>query len=286
MRNLWIWATQALSKALEAAERETVLGDLAELDSSDRKAFKGVLGLVVRRQLGLWKNWEPWFVLVAIVVPVGPLLATQSNWLSLSFFPNLVMWLHDGISYRSGVSSAALFLEVCFRASALITWSWTSAYAVGTLSRKTIWANGILFFLLCAVFAVYRSPYPVRALWMTPWAWVPIENNFLLVLLPVYCGLHESAKSPRTTPPWLILLAGWTVIIGGLAFWTQGWYGAALVNWSHGAPALNLMQLTLRADLWEALVAHLGTLTVLTGPIVYLFAMNRFFAPRVRISRA
>jgi hypothetical protein len=286
MRNLWALSAQALSRLLNSGEQETVLGDLAELGMCNRQAFKGVLGLVLRRQLGFWKEWEPWFVLVAIVVPVGPLLAMQSNWLGLSFFPNLVTWLHSGISYRSGISSAALFIEVCVRAFALITWSWTGAFALGALSRKTILANGVLFFLLCAVFAVYRNPYPVRLLWVTPWAWAPIANNFLLVLLPAYCGLRRSAKSPRTNPPSLIPLAVWTVIIGALALWTQGWYGAALDNWSHAAPALTLLQLAQRADVWEALVAHLFTLTVLTGPIVYLLAMNGFSRKRSRICLA
>jgi hypothetical protein len=281
MRNLWIRSTQALSRSLDTGERETVLGDLAELGMSDRQAFKGILGLVLRRQLGFWKEWEPWFVLVAIVVAVCPLLATQS--MGLNFFPNLVMWFHHGIAYRTGVSSAALLAEICFRASALITWSWTSAFALGALSRKTIWANGVLFFVLCTVFAVCRGPFPVRALWLTPWAWTPVVDNFLLVLLPAYCGLHKSAKSPRTQPPWLIALAGWTVIIGGLAFWTKGWYGAALDNWSQGAPALTLMQLAQRPDIWEAFVAHLFTLAVLTGPIVYLLAMKGFSHRRSKI---
>ena len=79
MSNLWTRSTQALSRALDSTEREMVLGDLAELGMSDRRAFNAVLGLVLRRQLGFWKEWEPWFVLVAIVVPVGPLLATQSD---------------------------------------------------------------------------------------------------------------------------------------------------------------------------------------------------------------
>lgn len=284
MSNLWTRCTQALSKTLDSTEREIALGDLAELGINDRRAFKAVLGLVLRRQLGLWKEWEPWFVLVAIVVPVCPFLATQS--MGLNFFPHLVMWFHHGVAYRTGVSSAALLAEFCFRASALITWSWNSAVALGALSRKTIWANGVLFFLLCAFFAVYRLPYPGRALWFTPWAWTPIVSNFLLVLLPVYCGLRKSAKSPRTKPSWLIDLAGWTVIIGGLAFWTQGWDGAALDNWSHGAPALTLLQLAHRADVWEAFVAHLFTLAVLTGPIAYLLAIDRFSSKRSKFCRS
>ncbi len=267
--SVWSRSTRALSRCLESRERETVLGDLAELGMTGRQAFKGVLGLVLRRQLGPWKECEPWFVLLAIVFPVCPLLATQSNRLGLSFLPNLVMWFHYGISYRTGVSSAALLAEICFRASALITWSWTSAYALGALSRKTIGANGILFFLLCAVFAAYRGLYPVRALWLPP-----ILSNVLTVFLPAYCGLRKSAESPRTKPPWLFPLAVWTAVIGGLAFWTQGWNDAALDNWSQGAPALTLVQLAQRADVWEAFVAHLFTLAVLTGPILYLLAMN------------
>ena len=286
MKNLWVRSTQALSRALDSAERETVLGDLAELGMSDRQAFKGVLGLVLRRQLGLWKKWQPWFVLLAVVAPVGPLLATQSDRLELMFLPNLEMWLHYGISYRTGVSSTALFAEFCFRACALVTWSWTSAVALGALSRKTIWANGVLFFLLCALFTVDRGFYSIRLLWTAPWAWTPTVSNFLFVLLPLCWGLRVGTQSAPITFPRLILLAVWTGIIGGLAFWTEGWYGAALDNWSHAAPAMSLPQLAQRADLWISLFTHSFTLAVLTGPILYLLAMDRFSHRRSRMFRA
>jgi len=154
------------------------------------------------------------------------------------------------------------------------------------LARKTIWANGILFLLLWAAFAVYPGAYSVRLLWVTPWAWTSTASNFLVVLLPAYWGLRKSAKSSRTTPPWLIPLAVWTGIIGALAFWTQGWEGDALENWSHAAPALTLLQLVQRADLWGALVTHLFTLTVLTGPVLYLLAMNQFSHRRRKICGA
>jgi hypothetical protein len=283
VRNLWAWSTQALSTLLDLGERETVLGDLAELGVSDPRAFRGMLGLVLRRQLGLWKEWEPWFVLLAIVIPVCPLLAQSMD---LNIFLNPVLWFHYGISYRTGVSSAALLAEIALRAAALITWSWTSAFALGALSRKTIRVNGFLFLLLCAVFAVYHQPYPVRFAWASPWAWAPVVSNFLVVLPPAYYGLRTSARSPRTKPRWLIALVGWTVIIGALAFWTLGWYDAALDNWSHAGPALTLLQLAQRADLSRALVAHLFTLAVLTGPIVYLLAVNGLSNRRSRFRRA
>jgi hypothetical protein len=286
MSSVWIWFAHALSRALDPVEREAVLGDFAELRMTDGRALKGMLGLVVRWQVGFWKGWEPWFVLGAVVLPIGPLLGEQSNRLGLGFFPNLVMWFQHGISYRTGVSSAALLAEFCFQATALITWSWASAFALGTLSRRTLWANGVLFLVLCAIFSVYRGLYSVRILWLTPWAWTPIVMNFLVVLLPAYCGLRKSAKSRRTEPRWVIPLAAWTWIIGGLAFWAQGWYDAAYDNWSHGAPALGLFQLAQRADAWEALVSHLFTLALLSGPILYLLAMDTASHRLSRISRA
>ena len=84
----------------------------------------------------------------------------------------------------------------------------------------------------------------------------------------------------------MIPLAVWTAITGGLAFWTKGWYDAALDNWSHAAPALTLPQLAQRADLWEAILTHLFTLTVLTGPVLYLLAMNQFSHRRRKICGA
>jgi hypothetical protein len=143
---------------------------------------------------------------------------------------------------------------------------------MGVLSRKAIWMNAILFFTSCSLFTMLGYLYPVRIPWWDAWAWLLMTISFLIV--PAYCGLRASAKFPRTTPPGLIPLAGWTVIIGGLALWTQGWYDAALDNWSQGAPSLTLVQLVERADVWAALLAHLFTAAVLTGPVIYLLAMN------------
>jgi hypothetical protein len=286
MRNPWTWSTQALSRSLDSGERETVLGDLAELGLTDRQAMKGMLGLVLRRRLGLWKEWEPWFVLVAIVVPIGPLLARSSNDLVQSLLPNLAMWFRHGIYYETGISFPAFLAALGFRAAAIITWSWTSAFALGALSRRTAWVNGFLFLVLCAVFGDLPRLIVYTVLGFGPWALLLILVDFLLILLPIYCGVRQGAKPEGITHPWMIPVAVWTVAIGALASWTQSWYGAALENWSHGEPALGLFQLAQRADAWEALVSHLFTLALLTGPILYLLAMNAFSHRRSSISRA
>jgi hypothetical protein len=286
MRNLWIWSAHALSRCLDSREQETVLGDLAELGLSDRQAFKGVLGLVMRRQLGLWKEWEPWFVLVAIVIPVGPLLARSSNDLVQSLLPNLLMWSRHGIYYETGISFPAFLAALGLRVTAIVTWSWTSAFALGALSRRTAWANGFLFLILCAVLGSLPRFFIYAVLGFEPWTLLPILVGFLLVLLPVYCGVRQGGKPEAITYPWMIPLAIWTAVIGVLASWTQGWYGTALDNWSHGEPALGLFQLAQRADAWGALVSHLFTLALLTSPILYLLAMNEFSHRRSGISRA
>jgi hypothetical protein len=285
MSNVWIWSAHALSRSLDPAEREAVFGDFAELGMTDRQALKGMLGLVLRRQLGCWKKWDPWFVLVAIIVPVSPLLARSSNGLAQGVFPSLLMWFRHGVYYETGISLAAFLASLGFRAAALITWSWTSAFVLSALSRRTAWANGALFFVLCVVFGSVPRFIVYSILGFAPWGWLPILVNFLVVLIPAYCGIRLGAKSERITLPWMISLAIWTAIIGGLAFWTQGWYGTVLDNWSRGAPALGLFQLAQRADLWKALVAHLFPAAVLTGPILYLLTMNAFSRKPSRICR-
>jgi hypothetical protein len=275
MNNLWIRSTNALSRSLDPKEREAVVGDLAELGMTDRQAMRSVLGLVLRRQLRVWKKWQPWFALVAIIAPVCPLLASLSTELDVGIFPSVVMWLRHGISYDTGISSSAFLAAVCFRAMALITWSWTSAFALGILSRRAVWLNGALFFMLCLVSAV-RGLLSVPLLWLTPWAWFAIFVKFLVVLIPAYFGLRQSAKSAGLKVEWMVPLAAWTVTTGALAFWTHGWGPAAMDNWSRGASSLTLFQLAQRDDVWKAMVTHLLTVAVLTGPILYMLAINTF----------
>jgi len=270
MTGLWIQLAHAMSHSLDPAEREAIFGDFAELGKNDRQILIGTSGLVLRRQLGFWKQWTPWFVLGAIVIPICPLLATLSANLGQSLFPNLVMWLHHRMPYETGVSLSALLTAFCCQAAALVTWSWTSAFALGTLSRKTSWANGILFLILCVVCGIYGSLFSFGFLWSVPLAQISLCVQVPLVLLPACGGLRYSSRSPELRLQWMISLAGWTATIGCLAFWTQCWAGAAMDNWSHGLSALTLSQLAQRADVWRLLLGHLFLAMVLTSPVFYL----------------
>ena len=57
-----------LSRMLDADERQAVRGDLAESRECIGMALRDVLGLIVRRQIGLWTEWQPWLALLGVVV--------------------------------------------------------------------------------------------------------------------------------------------------------------------------------------------------------------------------
>jgi hypothetical protein len=286
MSNIWIQATGALSRSLDPREREAVLGDFAELGISNRQAMRGLLGLVLRRQLRLWREWQPWFALIAVIVPVCPLLASLSDELGGELFPIVVVWSHHRVAYAAGLAPGATLAAFCLQAIALITWSWTCAFALGVLSRRTIWVHGVLFAgVYLALVATARGLISLRLLWITPWAWFPFLLEFVVVLLPAYCGLRQSAKSPAMRARWVVPLATWTALIGILALWTRDWGQAAMENWSHGAAALTLLQLVRCADVWEGVMTHLFKAAALTAPILYMLALHAFSHRRSDILR-
>lgn len=266
--SIWLRFRDALSGLLDPAEREAVFGDFVELAMTDRQSAKSLLGLVVRRQLRLWKAWNPWFALLAIVVPVPPQLARLSNQLGAEIWPAVVTWLHHGPTNETGLSHAANLAGFCLQVMALITWSWTSGFALRKLSRSTIWVSGVVFFAIyLTVFASDRW-FPVAI----SWAWLAVSINFLFVLLPAYCGLHQSACSLNR----MVLLAVWTLTISGLALWKWGWYQAAMDNWSRGAPPLTLWQLAQHADTWRAGTTHILAVAALTVPILCALAKDAY----------
>ena len=173
-----------------------------------------------------------------------------------------------------GLSPGAMLAAFCFQAIGLITLSWTCAFSLGALSRKTIGANAVLFSIVCLAFGASQGFYAVRFLWMTLHAWFPILVEFVVVLLPAYSGFCQSAKSPNIKFQWIVALAIWSAVVASLALWTQGWGKATMDNWSRGAPPLTLVQLAGRMDSWPSAMAHWLTAVVLTAPMFYLLAIR------------
>ena len=272
MSTLCVRLRDVLLRSLDPAEREAVFGDFVELAMTDRQVVKSLAGLVIRRQLKLWREWNPWFVLVAIILPVCVSLATQSNPLSEGIWSRLVLWLHHGPTSYTGLTLAADWARSCFQSIALSTWSWTGGFAVGILSRKTIWVSGGLFFVLYVAFAISAAPLFYPIFWLKWWAWLPLLMIFLFVFLPAGCGLWHSKNTRNIKVSRTVLLTLWTMTMSGLSLWTRTWDQAAMDNWSRGGPALTLSQLVHYADPRKVGPIFLLTAAVLTAPMIYLLA--------------
>jgi hypothetical protein len=115
-------------------DRDAVLGDLAETGASGGSALRSVLGLVVRRQMELWRAWQPW---------VAGSMAFAGSLLLLS------------VSFGLSVDSRYLlrgergYGSVLCEALLMLSWAWTSGFVVGSLSGKTRWVSGILCAIPC-----------------------------------------------------------------------------------------------------------------------------------------
>jgi hypothetical protein len=199
-------------------------------------------------------------------------LARLSNQLGAEIWPAVVTWLHHGPTNETGLSHAANLAGFSLQVMALITWSWTSGFALRKLSRSTIWVSGVVFFAIyLAVFASDRW-FPVAI----SWAWLAVSINFLFVLLPAYCGIRQRSWSLNRKSPRTAVLVLWTLTISGLALWTWGWSEAAMDNWSRGASALTLWQLIQHAGAWRSGMTHILAAAALTGPVLYVVAKDAF----------
>jgi hypothetical protein len=201
---------ELVALALEPAEREAVLGDVAE-HGNRFGALRDVVGIVVRRQANLWMTWRPWAVTALLVLPSAFLLAFDSSntagsssvtlWLYLNNWDwNLVSlpaFQHDFPRFLLGILSSYL---------ALFCWSWVSGLLVGRASQRAVASTGALFCAVTAfvqllgpqvIFRVraldYRPNGPVFALPFYSVA-LPLIVCALLVFLPAIAGMRQGVR--------------------------------------------------------------------------------------------
>jgi hypothetical protein len=226
-----------VSRMLEPGERNAVRGDLAESGESGGQALRGVLGLVVRRQAGLWKDWRPWLVLVGLIVPLSMLLSIVSRitagqsatyvWLYANNW-DWALLRHAEFWYELRDSIAFIFM----RCLPLVCWSWTAGFVLGSKTRRIVPVCGILFCLML-VFGVLLGA-PQYLAYFFQYANRPVSPNendpifalafyreifplivqAVLVAAPSLWGMRQGADVGRLSPPVRIVL--WTAAIGTL----------------------------------------------------------------------
>jgi hypothetical protein len=150
MTRLTWWLVDRVSLVLEPDERSVVRGDFAELRKTGRQALCELLGLVGRRQLTPWRDWGTWVALVGAALPLGLILGLVSRSWAEGSAIDAVVWVHYGQwSYLSNPGWRNDLVRVGVKrflnCAALVGWSSTCGFVLGSLSRRAIWVNGILF---------------------------------------------------------------------------------------------------------------------------------------------
>ena len=145
------WWVELLARGLSPGERETVLGDLAEAGETSPQAFLSVAGLIVWRQLLVWRNWAPWVAALGLAMPASFHLMG----FSVSIAQTYQSVIGSTVLHAAGGKAGSGLTVLLSNIGLLAAWSATVGFAVGTISRRTIWASAA-FSLLACVFCLAR----------------------------------------------------------------------------------------------------------------------------------
>src|ERR1700750_3266112 len=162
---------ETVSRLLTPREREAVLGDLTELGVSGRGGVAYVIGLYLRGRLDLWKSWRPWLASFGLAIPSSLLLMG----LSVSIAQSGQRWINanllNGVHLTLGPGLAILLSNITL----LIAWSFTGAFVMGSLSRRTVRLSIALSFVPClfclARFRIESLSRLCLLLFLIPAAW-------------------------------------------------------------------------------------------------------------------
>src|SRR5258705_13588811 len=115
---------EAFARLLPRNDREAVLGDLMDAGESFGRALFDVFGLIVRRQVALWKSWRPWLAAFGLALPSSFLLMGFSLSVGMTFF-----WLVDPQIFPpgGGVAGPAPSQILC-PPGLLAGWSWAGGF--------------------------------------------------------------------------------------------------------------------------------------------------------------
>ncbi len=196
---------EMVAHLLERDEREAVLGDLSEAGESAWHGLLDVLGLVIRRQVLLWRSWRPWLAGFGLALPSSFLLMGTSVAVSLT----CQQLTGPRIFERQVLLVCQVFL--------LTAWSWSGGFVVGRLSRQTLWASVALCFSPC-LFCLVRFRIPSLS-----------RFSLLVFLLPAIVGVFQGLRSMQIRLRTAIALA---VPVTALMVFTWSSKGLWVANWS------------------------------------------------------
>lgn len=239
MRHFDWWSLSLLARTLEAPERDAVLGDLAESGAGFGRAMLDLSGLIVRRQVGLWVSWRPWLALFGVCGLAGLSLSQIVFRLNVDFYKRYAAHYGTALTDRQEV---AFFL--CM-ASALLVWSWTCGFVLGSLSGRTVWLTWPVFYFVVLDSAwarfvlagniILRDPLASEA----PLDWIqgamrllmgatlPLSIAAVLFLFPALVGAFVGVRRRFLGVGHIYLMGAVNVAFAILTTWATGWYDPA-----------------------------------------------------------
>lgn len=262
------------SLSLEAAERSVVLGDLAESNAGLLESLLSILGLAARRQLALWRDWQPWLALLGIAGLTAGVLSARVFDLDMGISMQLRTYLKYGVRYEMGVSADQDIASIACQFLAIVFWCWAGGFTLGALSRRAAWLTGTVFYIVVCLswFAHHllfdriqyaaghdRAPLPVLLLLLL----APVRPVRIAVLLAAGFGAVSGLKrkSLSFAGAWTAAVAAFAVFI--LLLWTGNWYQIARPGLSNGV---------WRPEPW---LNRLLPLFALSWPAAYISAISR-----------
>jgi len=145
-----------LSGMLDADERQAVRGDVAESGESIVRATGDVLGLIVRRQIGLWTEWQPWLALLGVACLAGLSLSRIAFRFNVDLGQQLMAYYTYGVHFGTLLTRQQDMAWLLCLAIALFLWSWTCGFVLGSLSGRAVWLTWSLFYLMVLDSALVR----------------------------------------------------------------------------------------------------------------------------------
>ena len=231
-----------LSRMLDADERQAVRGDLAESGDSAGMALRDVLGLIARRQIGIWKQWQPWLALLGIACLAGLPLSRIASRLNVDLGQQVMAYYTYGVHFGTLLTPQQDMAWLLCLAIALLLWSWTCGFVLGSLSGRAVWLTWSVFYLMVLDSAlvrfilsgniILRDPQPLRLLMA---ATLPLNPATFLFSLSALGGAFMGVRRRVLPLRAAYFLASAITIFTVIVTWMSGWYETAHEVWSSGA---------------------------------------------------
>lgn len=231
-----------LSRMLDANEREAVFGDLAESGKSVGAAMLDVLDLVLHRQIGLWKEWQPWLALIGIACLVGVPLSGLVFRLNVDLGNQLMAYHRYGVHFGTLLTPQQDTAFLICLGIAILVWSWTCGFVLGSLSGRAVWLTWSVFYLtvLDSTWVRFVMSGNIIVGRATPLQLLmavtqPFSVATILFSLPSLYGAFQGFRLRVLPLRSAYALATVITTLTILTTWMSGWYESAHEVWSGGA---------------------------------------------------